>query len=54
LEEEEKREQEQHLEEEKAEEQVESLLMDADNRVVLNCGGIRHEAYKVNIQLSKS
>jgi hypothetical protein len=26
---------------------VESLLMDADNRVVLNCGGIRHEAYKV-------
>jgi hypothetical protein len=21
--------------------------MDADNRVVLNCGGIRHEAYKV-------
>ena len=21
--------------------------MDADNRVVLNCGGIRHEVYKV-------
>ena len=23
--------------------------MDAENRVVLNCGGIRHEVYKVNI-----
>lgn len=22
--------------------------MDADNRVVLNCGGIRHEVYKVD------
>ena len=22
--------------------------MDADNRVVLNCGGIRHEVYKVS------
>ena len=22
--------------------------MDADNRVVLNCGGIRHEVYKVH------
>ena len=22
--------------------------MDTDNRVVLNCGGIRHEVYKVN------
>ena len=21
--------------------------MDADNRVILNCGGIRHEVYKV-------
>ena len=24
-------------------------LMDADNRVVINCGGIRHEVYKVSI-----
>ena len=24
-----------------------SVDMDADNRVVLNCGGIRHEVYKV-------
>ena len=24
--------------------------MDADNRVVLNCGGIRHEVYKVRIK----
>ena len=23
------------------------IKMDADNRVVLNCGGIRHEVYKV-------
>ena len=28
--------------------------MDTDNRVVLNCGGIRHEVYKVKmISLSK-
>ena len=28
--------------------------MDTDNRVVLNCGGIRHEVYKVKtILLSK-
>ena len=25
--------------------------MDADNRVVLNCGGIRHEVYKVTALL---
>ena len=25
--------------------------MDADNRVVINCGGIRHEVYKVEISL---
>ena len=24
--------------------------MDTDNRVVLNCGGIRHEVYKVNVE----
>ena len=29
------------------EEEVWLLSMDADNRVVLNCGGIRHEVYKV-------
>jgi hypothetical protein len=25
--------------------------MDADNRVVLNCGGIRHEVYKVQYNI---
>jgi len=28
------------------------LLMDADNRVVLNCGGIRHEVYKVKVKVA--
>ena len=27
--------------------------MDADNRVVLNCGGIRHEVYKVKQSIGK-
>ena len=25
------------------------LMMDVDNRVILNCGGIRHEVYKLFI-----
>ena len=28
--------------------------MDADNRVILNCGGIRHEVYKVIIMFGFS
>ena len=28
--------------------------MDADNRVILNCGGIRHEVYKVIRHLMSS
>ena len=24
--------------------------MDADNRVILNCGGIRHESYKTTLK----
>ena len=28
--------------------------MDADNRVILNCGGIRHEVYKVSNTMAMS
>ena len=29
---------------------VSSHPMDADNRVILNCGGIRHESYKTTLK----
>jgi potassium voltage-gated channel Shaw-related subfamily C protein 1 len=29
---------------------VASMNMDADNRVILNCGGIRHETYKTTLK----
>ena len=29
---------------------VTTVIMDADNRVILNCGGIRHETYKTTLK----
>ena len=32
----------------------ENQKMDADNRVILNCGGIRHESYKTTLKKEKN
>ena len=30
--------------------EFQKLVMEADNRVIINCGGIRHETYKTTLK----
>ena len=30
--------------------EFQKLIMEADNRVIINCGGIRHETYKTTLK----